>query len=84
MPGDGKNAEQWSSANKFSVVLETASLNQAELAQYCRSKGLYIEQITAWEVLVWMPTLTLKNKRKLLPLKQKKTKTDQSTRERMA
>jgi len=82
--GDGKNAEQWASANKFSVVLETASLNQAELAQYCRSKGLYIEKIAAWEVLVWMPTLTLKNKRKLLPLKQKKTQKAQSIRERIA
>jgi transposase len=43
MPGDGKNAEAWSSANKFAVVLETASLNEAELALYCRKKGLYAE-----------------------------------------
>ena len=42
---EGNNAEQWSSANKFAVVLETASLNEAELAQYCRKKGLYSEQI---------------------------------------
>jgi transposase len=38
VPGDGRNAELWSSANKFSVVLETASLNEAELALYCRKK----------------------------------------------
>jgi len=36
--GDGKNAEQWSSSNKFAVVIETASLNGAELAKYCRKK----------------------------------------------
>ncbi len=49
VPGDGKNAEQWSSEDKFAVVVETATLNEAELAQYCREKGLYTEQIAAWK-----------------------------------
>lgn len=48
MPGNGKNAADWSSKDKFAVVLEAASLNQAELAEYCRRKGLFIEQIAAW------------------------------------
>lgn len=48
VPGNGKNPEQWSSEDKFRVVLETASMNEAELAEYCRSKGLYAEQIAAW------------------------------------
>ncbi len=48
MPGDGKNPEGWSSAEKFRVVLECASLSELELAQYCRRKGLYLEQIAAW------------------------------------
>ncbi|MCI3170636.1 transposase [Pseudomonas aeruginosa] len=30
------------------MVLESASLNAAELAEYCRRKGLYVEQIKAW------------------------------------
>ncbi len=37
-----------SSEEKFSVVVETASLNEIELSEYCRSKGLYPEQIQAW------------------------------------
>jgi len=46
----GKNTSmEWSSEDKFMVVLETAQLNQAELATYCRQKGLYVEQIKAWE-----------------------------------
>jgi transposase len=49
VPGSGKNAEQWSSEDKFAVVLETATLNEAELAEYCRRKGLFIEQIAAWK-----------------------------------
>lgn len=48
VPGNGKNATEWSSADKFGVVLETASLNEAELAQYCRRKGLFVEQVAQW------------------------------------
>lgn len=33
---------------KFATVLETATLSEAELAEYCRRRGLYIEQIQAW------------------------------------
>lgn len=49
VPGDGKNAERWSSADKFAVVLETSVLNAAELAEYCRKKGLFAEQIAQWK-----------------------------------
>jgi transposase-like protein len=48
VPGDGKNPEGWASEDKFAVVLETAALNAAELAEYCRRRGLYAEQIAAW------------------------------------
>lgn len=48
VPADGKNPEKWSSEDKFAIVLEAASLNEAELAEYCRRKGLYVEQIEAW------------------------------------
>lgn len=49
MPGGGRNkAEAWDSASKFAAVLESASLNEVELAEYCRGKGLFIEQVRAW------------------------------------
>jgi len=38
----------WSSAEKFSAVVETASLNELELGEYCRRKGLFAEQLAAW------------------------------------
>ncbi len=47
-PGDGQSSEQWSSEDKFLVVMQTFSMNGAELAEYCRKKGLYKEQIEAW------------------------------------
>lgn len=36
------------SEQKFDIVLETASMNEAELSEYCRRNGLYPEQIKAW------------------------------------
>jgi hypothetical protein len=42
VPGNGENAEEWASKDKFGVVIETAGLNQAELAEYRRRKGLFI------------------------------------------
>ncbi|WP_019415572.1 transposase [Paenisporosarcina sp. TG20] len=50
-PGNGQTSERWSSEDKFLVVLETYSMNQTELAEYCRKKGLYKEQIDAWRSL---------------------------------
>ena len=48
VPGDGKSPSGWSSEEKFRVVLESAALSETELAEYCRRKGLYIEQVRAW------------------------------------
>lgn len=39
---------QLSSEEKFTVVIESASLNETELSEYGRRKGLYPAQISAW------------------------------------
>jgi len=44
------SSDKWSSEEKFSVVLETATLSEVELSEYCRVKGLYPEQIKAWKL----------------------------------
>jgi len=49
VPGPSKSSEDWSGEAKFAVVVETASLSEAELSQYCREKGLYPEQVKAWK-----------------------------------
>ena len=41
-------AESWTPEQKFSVVLETATLSEVELSIYCREKGVYPGQIKAW------------------------------------
>jgi len=45
VPADPSNPERWSGENKLAVVVETAALNETELAEYCRKKGLYPEQV---------------------------------------
>jgi len=44
VPASEKEAESWSAADKFTVVLETAGLNATELGGYCRERGLYPAQ----------------------------------------
>lgn len=48
VPGDGGSPDGWRSEDKFAVVVETMGLAQAELAEYCRKKGLHVEQVTQW------------------------------------
>jgi transposase len=48
VPADPSNPESWSGKNKLAVIIETTALNEAELAEYCRAKGLYVEQIERW------------------------------------
>lgn len=50
VPGDGNNAEDWKPEDKFAVVVETMGLAEAELAEYCRRKGLYVEQVDRWRI----------------------------------
>ncbi len=49
VPGDTRNPENWTAEDKLAVVIETASMNEAQLGEYCRSKGLYAEQISQWK-----------------------------------
>ena len=39
----------WSSEDKFHMVLETAALTEQELGEYCRRKGIYTIDIKAWK-----------------------------------
>ena len=48
LPAADAGPEGWSSRDKFAAVLETATLNEADLAEYCRKLGLYPAQIAVW------------------------------------
>ena len=40
--------ETFSSKEKFRMVVESEDLNETELAEYARSKGVYVEQLRQW------------------------------------
>lgn len=48
-PGNGQTSDKWNSQDKFLIVMETFAMNEVELAEYCRKKGLYREEIEAWK-----------------------------------
>jgi transposase-like protein len=49
VPADNSKPENWSSEDKLAVVIETAALNEVQLSEYCRRKGLYAEQVEQWK-----------------------------------
>lgn len=42
-------AGNWTSEDKFHMVLEVATLTEQELGEYCRRKGIYTADIKAWK-----------------------------------
>ena len=48
LPDGDSGPEGWSARDKFAAVLETAAFNEADLAEYCRTKGIYPEQLLQW------------------------------------
>ena len=50
LPDANAGPEGWTSRDKFAAVLETAAMNEADLAEYCRKRGLFAEQIMTWRV----------------------------------
>ena len=44
-----KSNGNWSSKDKFHIVLETYSLTEEELSAYCRKKGLYVSEVKEWQ-----------------------------------
>ena len=50
LPDAKAGPEGWTSEDKLAAVIETASLNEAELGEYCRRRGIYAEQLAVWRV----------------------------------
>ena len=43
------SSDKFSAEAKFAIVVETATLSEHELSQYCRERGLFPEQIKDWK-----------------------------------
>jgi len=48
LPDSDSTPEGWTSKDKFAAVMETAVMSEAEVAEYCRKRGLYAEQLSLW------------------------------------
>lgn len=48
LPDANAGPEGWSSRDKLAAVIETASMNAADLGEYCRRRGVYSEQLRVW------------------------------------
>ena len=49
VPGKTPTSNDWSADTKLATVVETMALSESELSQYCREKGLYVDQIMSWK-----------------------------------
>lgn len=48
LPDGDTGPDGWTARDKFAAVLESASLNEEEIAEYCRRKGIYPDQLKIW------------------------------------
>jgi transposase-like protein len=48
VPGNKSLSDDWPAEARLAVVIETAALSAVEIATYCREKGLYVDQVSAW------------------------------------
>jgi len=68
------NPEKWTPDEKFAVVLETVSLSEIELGEYCRSNGLYPEQVKVWKLSCIQGNMTNNEQKKQTELDSKSDK----------
>lgn len=54
---DDKRPLEWSQDARFATIAETAPLSAHAVAEYCRRKGLYPEQIQQWKDEFMQPNL---------------------------
>ena len=48
LPDADTGPEGWTARDKFAAVMESASLNEQEAAEYCRRKGIFPHQLEQW------------------------------------
>jgi putative transposase len=71
----------WSRERKFSAVVETASLNELELGEYCRRKGIFPEPLAAWRGACRQANAPLPSKAERAERRAKREQIQELTRE---
>lgn len=74
VPEVTKNADKWNTEAKFAVVIETAPMNETEISEYCRKKGLYSGQVEEWKKACIQANATSSSRSEALSREHKKDK----------
>ena len=69
-----KHPNRWSAEEKFAVVLESAPFSEVELGEYCRSKGLYPDQVKLWKLSCIQGNMTNKEQERIAAAEAKADK----------
>jgi transposase-like protein len=48
LPDANAGPDGWTTRDKFAAVVEAAPMNEVQLSEYCRQRGVYPEQLRAW------------------------------------
>lgn len=51
VPANPSSPDQWDNKSKLAAIIQTALINEAKRAEYCRANGLYPEQIDGWKAV---------------------------------
>lgn len=49
MPAKNASPNKWDAKTRLAAIIQTAAMNEAERAEYCRKNGLYTEQLDEWK-----------------------------------
>lgn len=52
VPAKSSSPDKWDMKSKLAAIIQTASMNEAERSAYCRERGLYPEQLDAWNAAI--------------------------------
>lgn len=71
----------WSSEEKFAAVVQTASLNEWEVGEYCRRQGIFPEQLVAWRETCRQANAALPSKAERAERRAKRAQIERLSRE---
>ncbi len=64
-----KSPQDWTSEERFNMLLETANLTEEAQGVYCRQKGIYQHQLAQWREAFMKPKTEINHSKELAELK---------------
>jgi transposase len=58
VPANPSTPDQWDTKSKLAAIIQTALMNEAKRAEYCREHSLYPEQLNGWKAVLESTDMT--------------------------